>query len=180
MNHQPYEELILTALQLNKAEKQQLSAHLASCKRCQHLVTSWSAVESALHSAKSVAPATGFVSRFQIYQQTQTAIAHRKQSIQSLIYIGIAMIAVFVASIIWFFLSYSPGEIIVSTITFFSGLMRSFTDFGADALMLFNSASPSVPFLLVINIIGWAAIIFILWTLTIWRFAHQGVTQNEQ
>ncbi len=165
---------------MNKAEQEQLSAHLASCKPCQHLVIGWGAIKSALISAKNITPAPGFASKFQIYQQKQTALAHRKQSVQSLVYIGIAMISVFVAFIVWFFLSYSPAEMIVSTITLFSGMIRSFTDLGADALMFVNSASPSIPFLLVINILGWAAIIFIIWTLTIWRFAHQGVKQNDQ
>ncbi|OJX47296.1 MAG: hypothetical protein BGO78_17675 [Chloroflexi bacterium 44-23] len=179
MNHQFYEDWILSDQKLNMAEKKLLSEHLDSCEQCQNLKTGWVKVESALQSAKYVTPAPGFVTRFQTFQQTQTAFAHRKQAIQSLIVTGVSMITILVAFTIWFFLSYSPANIIVNLVAIATGVIRTATLFKTDLVLFLRSSSASFPFLFIVNIVGWAAIFLILWLLTIWRFTQHGVKNNE-
>lgn len=180
MDHQQYEEWVFDNKLLSLSEKLILNEHIAGCKRCQRLNRQWQEVETQLINVREVKPLPGFGDRFNQYQQKQLDLKYKKQALQSLIYLGLAILVIFTALSLWFFANISFGELIVSLVSIFSGALRTTSSIRNSTLLLLRNISPTVPFLVIVNIIGWAIIASIMWVLTLWKFARQGVTQHEK
>lgn len=75
MSHSPYEDWLLSEDRLPPADRRELEGHLAICPRCQHMAEAWSEARRALGQAPMVAPAAGFVDRWQVtrtnYERTR-------------------------------------------------------------------------------------------------------------
>jgi hypothetical protein len=65
LNHQPYEEWLLSGDTLPPEPARQLSQHLLTCEQCQMLATGLQEVEHRLSRAAMVSPAPGFATRWQ-------------------------------------------------------------------------------------------------------------------
>lgn len=180
MDHKQFEQWIFDMKSLSITEKQVLDEHIIACPRCQRLLNRWEAVEVQLIHAREVTPVAGFVERHKQYQLEKLAQAHKKQAMQSLAYMGIAILTIFIALSLWFFTKVSPGELIVNLVSLFSEVVRSMSTFRNDAFMLLQSTSPTIPYLVIVNLMGWASIASIIWALTVWRFARQGVSHHEK
>src|SRR5215210_7910291 len=75
MNHQPFEEWLLTEKLISPKEKLDLDAHLRICSYCSALAETG----KALHSVKKVSPAAGFSTRFQARLAAQKAAEQRRR-----------------------------------------------------------------------------------------------------
>jgi hypothetical protein len=66
MSHQPFEAWMLGEEAISEEQAAQLRGHLAACDSCQALSSAWAEVRGLLETAPSVAPAPGFVDRWQV------------------------------------------------------------------------------------------------------------------
>lgn len=76
MNHQPFEDWLLTGQPLTGEQKAQLQAHLRACPTCAALQD----VNLALGAARPVAPAEGFRARFQVRLAAHKAAQRRRMA----------------------------------------------------------------------------------------------------
>jgi len=92
MNHQPFENWLLSGESLNPEETDALEAHLETCGTCQELNDAWLGVVNLFQDIPDVEPLPGFVSRWQgrlaVDRQMELTVRHRWQSIIVLILIG--------------------------------------------------------------------------------------------
>lgn len=178
MSHQPYSEWILSDHGLSEHQASQLREHLLSCNECSTLQTNWVIVESQLRTATQIAPASGFVTRFQQYKQEQIAIQHQRQAIKSLVIIALSILATFTAIIGWLFITGSFGQIIVSLVSTLTGSINNFILLRKELAQFLLHISPRITFLLTTSFIGWTVILLTIWSLSLWRFAHKGEIQK--
>jgi anti-sigma factor RsiW len=68
MNHQPFEEWLLSEEPLDETQAQALQAHLDQCQECAPLAQAWKSVRYELSQAPEAAPALGFTQRWQTRQ----------------------------------------------------------------------------------------------------------------
>ncbi len=65
MNHQPFEDWLLSKETLDPEQKAGLNQHLQSCSNCANLAAAWQAVEQEIAHTPQAAPAPGFTTRWQ-------------------------------------------------------------------------------------------------------------------
>ena len=79
-NHQPFEEWLLSGETLTPEETQSLQEHLGACEQCRTLAGASQQVDHALRHAPQLAPAPGFVSRWQAQLAARQIKQHRRQT----------------------------------------------------------------------------------------------------
>src|SRR5512136_968535 len=65
MNHRPFEELLLSDTPLLVEQKRELNNHLRDCEQCHQLEAGLAGVEHLFRASAQMAPAEGFVTRWQ-------------------------------------------------------------------------------------------------------------------
>lgn len=92
MNHQPFENWLLSEEELSPEDVNALDAHLETCDQCRKLGEAWSGVLDLFQEVPEVEPAPSFISRWQerleIEHKIELAMRHRWQSMIMLILIG--------------------------------------------------------------------------------------------
>jgi predicted anti-sigma-YlaC factor YlaD len=66
MNHQPFRGWLLADEDLTVEQSKALQEHLRECEDCRRLETSWKELEAVIDRSALLAPASGFVERWQI------------------------------------------------------------------------------------------------------------------
>lgn len=80
MSHQPFETWIFEETALSSEERRNLQAHLDECGQCQRLEGRWQAVHQELRAHEMIAPAPGFVQRWQTGLTARKAREQRRQA----------------------------------------------------------------------------------------------------
>jgi len=92
MNHQPFENWLLSEETLTPKNERTLQDHLETCDQCRELQAAWNGVIDLFLDVPEVEPAPGFVNRWQnrlvTERQIELSVRHRWQSIIMLILIG--------------------------------------------------------------------------------------------
>jgi predicted anti-sigma-YlaC factor YlaD len=92
MNHQPFENWLLSDEPLSQDNADELDTHLEHCENCRELKNSWSDVVDLFQDVPDVEPLPGFAVRWQerlsFEHQIEKIVRHRWQSIIVLILIG--------------------------------------------------------------------------------------------
>lgn len=81
MNHQPFETWIFMQEELSDAEAASLQEHLHTCDPCHGLAAAWRQVEPVIQTAGVVAPAPGFINRWQLRLEKERLALQRRQSL---------------------------------------------------------------------------------------------------
>jgi len=169
MNHQPFEEWQLNDTHLTPTEKREFDAHLRACAHCAALTETG----LALRSARVVAPAAGFVMRFQGRLAVQK-IAERRRRLWGLfvlILAGVGLIGWIAAPYIFAVIS-SPVEWLTAAIGYFLYLVTSLQAFG-DVIRVLGRVVPDfIPLYVWMVLFSTLAGLGLLWTISIWRFAR--------
>jgi hypothetical protein len=174
MNHQPFETWLLDEVHLTTAEKQELNAHLRTCKTC----TALAETGLVLRSAKVIAPAVGFTARFQEKLAIQK-IAERRQRLWGLIILlvsGIGLLTWVAMPYITTFIS-APIEWLTAIVGYLIFIFTSLQAF-TEVLQVFTRVIPNfIPPYAWMILFSAIAGFSLLWTVSIWRFARrpQGV-----
>lgn len=175
MNHRPFEDWLLNDKNLTSSEKRELDLHLRTCTHC----TALSATGLALRSANVVAPASGFVMRFQQRLMAQKAAERRRRlwGMMVLILGGVGLLAWFTAPYLYAVIT-SPVEWITATIGYFLFFISSLQALREVMTVLLrilpDFISPYMWMVIVSALAGFG----LLWTISIWQFSRtpQGVS----
>jgi hypothetical protein len=130
MNHQLFENWLLSEEPYLPEQAAQLREHLRTCTACSRLQTSWRGVELMFREAPRVAPATGFSARWQERLAEQRRLLQRRQALLILSFHALEILR-------------TPGQLLmvwVSRLLLFLAYAEAARDFVAS----FNSAFFSV------------------------------------
>jgi len=181
MNHQPFEEWLLSGETLTAEEEQSLQDHLASCDTCPPLGTAWRQVLGEIKQVPAAAPVAGFTQRWEIRLQEER-LKHQRR-------ITFVVLAVFIVGAI--------GLALLSVVQKYQGLpslvelLGGFLSSATAGLVRIQQTSVTVeavvraiptPLSLLIWFVG-ASTLFLwtlVWIVTLWKLPNrQGVINHE-
>ncbi len=178
MDHQPFEDWILDKSEIVKDEKDLLKQHILDCDQCHELKNAWDQVETLLVQTPMAAPVPGFSQRFAFRMQAKKAEIQRKQSIRTLIAVGIALFLITTLIVVLMIISYSTGELIVGAVSTFTGIVQRFINLRISIAQFFSTLPTYVIVLGWLILIVWGIILTPLWGFTVWKVSKQGVLQK--
>jgi anti-sigma factor RsiW len=170
MNHQPFEEWLLSEDDLAPEEDQALQEHLQTCGKCVSLNTAWLEVRREFETAPQVSPAPGFMDRWEARLAEERARQQRKQvlwvlGITSLI--ALTSFAIIIAQN-WNELP-TPIEILANLANLFAALVTGVQDLNLMIRVIFQAFPPllvvGVWIATTMTLVVWIAI----WFLTVWK-----------
>ena len=169
MNHQPFEEWLLTEKLISPREKLDLDAHLRICSYCSALAETG----KALHTVKRVSPAAGFSTRFQARLAMQKAADLRRKRWGTLLFTfgGLVMLMWLVGPYVASFFV-APATWIAATVewvVFLITTLQAVTQAGSVLLRMLPGFLS--PFGLMVLVSAFAGI-GLLWSVSIWRFVR--------
>ncbi len=175
MNHQPFEEWLLSHTQLDPGQKRELESHVRTCPHCAALLKTGKVLRD-LHMAS---PASGFVARFETRLAAYQA-ADRRRRLTGLIFfvsIGMTLMLWSLLPVLSGFLTSPAGWIaaLVEWGLFLITTLQASLQAGAVILDVLGGLLP--PFAWMVMVSG-AAGIGLLWSISIWRFALRGIPQG--
>ncbi len=174
MNHQPFEVWMFADQALTFEQKRQLQAHLRICSQCAALAE----VSLALHSAKVVAPASGFADRFQVRLAAQRKTQRQRNFWGFLILVlsGLGVLLWLTWPVLGMVVN-SPAKILSAWLSFLLAFWFSIQALAEAGTVLWRVMPALIPphiwALITFVFTGWS----LLWVLSIWKFARipQGV-----
>jgi hypothetical protein len=174
MNHRPFEDWMLEDQKLTPEQTLELQNHLRTCTQCAALAE----VDLALGKSKAVAPAPGFVNRFQVRLAAQRQTQHKR------VIWGFLILAISVVSVLsWFawpllkVVFDSPVEALSTWLSYLLSLWFWLQAVGQASAVLLRVIPTFIPPyfwpLAVFALAGWG----VLWGLSVWKFTKipQGV-----
>ena len=169
MNHQPFEDWLLTDKLINPKQKLELDAHLRICSYCSALAETG----KALHAVKKVSPAAGFSARFQTRLATQKAAERRRRFWGAVLFTfgGLVMLMWLVWPYLTSFIT-SPAASITSLIqwgVFLFTTLKAMAEAGSVLLDIAPSFIPPFAWMVIISAL---AGMVLLWSVSIWRFVR--------
>jgi hypothetical protein len=150
MNHQPFENWLLSEDPLSPEDALALAAHLETCDDCREIQDAWLGVVDLFQEVPDLEPAPGFAHRFQerlaVERQVETSARHRWQSMILLILIG-NVIAGLVLLLATQFLSTfeNPLSLLLSGVYRLASFVASVNVYQNIVLTLFRTITSIVP-----------------------------------
>ena len=174
MKHQPFEEWLLDETLITPDQKRELDLHVRSCMYCSALVETG----MVLRSAKMVAPAEGFTTRFQT-RLAERRLADRRRRFWGAILFpigGMAFLLWLAGPSIFAFLS-SPETWIATLVEwgiFLITTLQALSQAGSVMLRVLPDFVPPFAWMIVISAFAGVSL---LWSVSIWRLTRvpQGV-----
>jgi len=169
MNHQPFEEWLLTEKLISPRQKLDLDAHLRNCSYCSALAETG----KALRTVKKVSPAAGFSTRFQARLAMQKAADLRRKRWGTVLFTfgGLVMLMWLTGPYLASFFA-APATwiaVLIEWAVFLITTLQAVTQAGSVLLrMLPGFLSPFAFMVLVSAFAG----IGLLWSVSIWRFVR--------
>ena len=150
MNHQPFENWLLSDENLSPEDAGFLDEHLQSCEHCREIQDAWTGVLDLFQEVPDLEPAPGFVNRWQerleIDSQIELSVRHRWQSIIMLILVGNVIAALVVLLGTQFLTTFdSPLAFILTGIYRFASTMTFINVIQNIFLTLFRTITSIVP-----------------------------------
>lgn len=175
MNHQPFEEWLLSEKPVDPRQRLELEAHLRVCRYCSALAETG----TALRTVKMVSPAPGFSARFQARLARQQALDRRRRRWGAVLFTfgGLAMLLWVLNPYLMAFLA-SPASWIASLVEWGIFLITTLQAL-AQACSVMLRVLPGVlpPFALMIVLSALAGF-GLLWSVSIWRLTRQGMPRG--
>ena len=169
MNHQPFEEWLLTEKLISPKQKLELDAHLRSCSYCSALAETG----KALRSVKKVSPAAGFTSRFQARLVAQKAAERRRRRYGAILFTfgGLVMLMWLAGPYLASFVA-APATWITAVIQWFVFIittLQAVAEAGSVLLRVLPGFLSPFAFMVLVSAL---AGIGLLWSVSIWRFVR--------
>ena len=180
MNHEPYEEWLLSGEELPADQQLLLENHLASCAECARLATAWQAVHQALISTPEVEPEPGFTDRWKERLADRRAARHiRLTWIALLVCVGGILLTLFGLAMPEIQGIPSPIQMLSSVVFSTAEFIVTLQDVGAWVLSFLRGVPLIVPLLFWIAISTALLLWSLVWMIGIWRLPHLQRSQNE-
>lgn len=169
MNHQPFEEWLLSEKVISPRQKLELDAHLRICSDCSALAETG----MALRTVKKVSPALGFSARFQARLAVQRAVERRSRRWGTVLFTvgGLVMLMWLVGPYLASFFA-APATWIAVLIEWIVFLVTTVQAVGqAGSVLLGMLPGFLSPFAFMVLVSAFAGI-GLLWSVSIWRFVR--------
>jgi hypothetical protein len=169
MNHQPFEEWLLTEKLISPKQKLDLDAHLMICSYCSALAETG----KALHALKRVSPAAGFSARFQARLAMQKAVERRRRRWGAVLFTfgGLVMLMWLLGPYLASFVA-APATWIAAVIEWAVFLITTVQAIlQASSVLLGMLPGLLSPFLFMVVVSAFAGI-GLLWSVSIWRLVR--------
>jgi hypothetical protein len=164
MNHQPFENWLLTDEPLSVEQSQALNEHLRVCETCNRMDTSWNEVQDLFQSVHRLAPAPGFTARWQERRAAQLSRHHQRQSWIFLIGMGTIAAALLAAlGLSALSLVIQPEQLLIYSVYRLSTLLINVVTVGDFLSTTVRSLGSSVPFVVWIGLSGLASMLSVIW-----------------
>ena len=169
MNHRPFEDWLLNDEFLTPEQQRKLQTHLRACDTCATLAE----VNLALRSALVVAPAPGFVTRFESRLAAQRALQKKRMVLGMIILAvgGLGMLTLFAwPSLVILF--DSPASILVTLAGYFSTLWvwaQALAGIGSVFTRVVPELVPPYIWMIAASALGG---LLLLWGVSLWRFTR--------
>ena len=179
MEHQPFENWILSGEILDKTCSEELEKHLAVCQHCQNVQAGIKGAEILFNASEFKSPMPGFANRFKTMAALREEEARRTQSYFFLGYIMAVTVLISIGYITVLMLTRSPADVL-------SKIMVNTLDavFKLDGLLItLQSWYRVIPWPLILIIAAGSAGLLVLmtggWVISVWKLASYGVKINE-
>lgn len=169
MNHQPFEDWLLSEELSDPKQKLELEAHLRTCSYCSALAETG----TALRMVKKVSPAAGFSARFQARLAVQKAAERRRRLWGAVLFTvgGFVMLMWLAAPYLTSFFA-SPAAWITSLIEWGVFLLTTLQAMFQAGSVLLDIIPSFVPAFMWMVFLSALAGIGLLWSVSIWRFVR--------
>jgi hypothetical protein len=179
MEHQPFENWILSGDLLTSSQSTELAKHLTICQHCQSIQEGIMGVEDLLKSATFESPSPGFSNRFRYLAARRQEEAKR---LQSYFFLGGILTVTVLVSLGYFvvlMLTQSPTEVISNMMT--SAISLAFRI--DELLVLLQTWARFIPWPLTLGIAAIASSLVVLltsgWLISVWKISTRGVKVYE-
>lgn len=180
MNHEPYDEWLLSGEELTADQQQRLAEHLETCPDCTRIFAVWGAVDQAMRSAPQVEPEPGFSSRWkQRLADRQEAHQHRLIWIFLSVCLGGALLMMIGLALPGINGLPSPVELLSGLIFALAEGILTLQDAAAWILALLQGVPVVFPVLIWIATSTALLLWSLVWMIGIWRLPHLQRSQNE-
>jgi hypothetical protein len=169
MNHQPFEDWLLSETLIDPRQKLELDAHLRICPDCSALAETG----KALRTVKKVSPAPGFSARFQARLAVQKAAERRRRAWGAVLFTlgGLVMLMWITVPYLGSFLA-SPAAWITTLIEWGVFLITTLQAMAQAGSVLLDVIPGFIPAFMWMVFISALAGIGLLWSVSIWRFVR--------
>ncbi len=169
MNHRPFEDWLLNDERLTLEQKRDLQSHLRECRACSALAE----VNLALRSARGMAPAPGFATRFQSRLAAQRAVQRRRVAVGATVLTvgGLAILSI----ILWPFVAMaiqSPTDLLVSwasAIATSTAWLEALAQASSVILRVIPGFVPAYGWMILFSLVSG---LVLLWSVSLWRFTR--------
>ncbi len=181
MEHEPYEEWLLSGEELSTDQQLQLENHLASCADCARLATGWQAIHQALISNLEVAePEPGFSDRWKERLADRRAAQHIRMTwIALLVCVGGIVLTLIGLAMPEIHGLPSPVQLLSSVVFSVAQGIVTVQDAGAWIFSLLRGVPLFVPLFFWIVLSTALLLWSLVWMIGIWRLPHLQRSQNE-
>jgi anti-sigma factor RsiW len=175
MNHQPFEEWLLTEKPLDPKERLELDSHLRICSHCIALAETG----KALRTVKRVSPAAGFAARFQNRLALQRAADRRRRAWGSVVFTlgGLVMLMWLMGPYLATFLA-SPATWIAAVMEWGIFLVTTLYAMAEASSVVMDVVPGFLPPFAWMVLLSAVAGVSLLWFVSIWRLTQRGVPRG--
>ena len=179
MAHLPFETWIFSEKTLSPQQREQLSAHLAECSRCQQMEHAWLSISRQMEITKSVPPACGFTARWRANFNTRLEKHHNELAKRW--FIGLSGAAVLSIALLFIEnLANDAGNMYLGNISYwFTEISSLFSQLRNVVLLLLNSAPTYIWVIAGIVTASWIGIMVFTGSIIVLRYRHKGATHEN-
>jgi hypothetical protein len=173
MNHQPFEEWLLSDDELDQDQEQALNEHLETCTQCPPVVEAWKNVLIDIKYSPEVSPTPGFTQRFEARLAERRAENQQRWTLITLLGFCLGAIALSGAGIL---VKYNGLPSPVALLTDFSYTFIVLAEKVGTFWDVMQGILGSVP--LIVPLFIWISIsvsLFLwvfIWFVSVWRLPH--------
>jgi anti-sigma factor RsiW len=168
MNHQPFEDWLLSDEPLPPEQARALQDHLQDCETCPPLSEAWQAVRIELETAPQAAPAPGFSQRWQAHLE-EKRLQERRRRIWLAGGAGLVGLVCLVLLAGPLLESFSPTEILVRLVYGLSLLVVKASQVGVFLGSTFSGVLVVIPITFWVLIATSISALGLFWAFTMWK-----------
>jgi hypothetical protein len=178
MSHQPFENWILDFENLPMPDRRSLQSHLDTCPQCQRTHRKWQAAQRELRARKLIAPAPGFITRWQSGLAERRAREQRKQAWR--VFVGFVAAAMFILLVLvgYVMMTSTPGDWLAAFIRSASTSLGFFNLITYLARTWFSNTPLAINIALWIFVSVTLCLISLVWIFALWRTSKVGVSNQ--
>lgn len=175
MNHQPFESWLLDEKPISHEQRRELDLHVRTCTYCSALLETG----KLLSSARPVSPAAGFASRFEVRLTARKLEDRRRRFWGALLFTlgGIGLFVWLAGPVLASFFASPAGWIsaLVEWGIFFITTVQAMTEAGSVLVRVLPGLLSPFAWMVLLSA---GAGMSLLWSISIWRFAHRGIPRG--